>query len=172
MTLKKLGYAPRKEITISKRAIEEGIAGHSGHCLFAESIKDAIPGAKYVSVDIQTMRFSLPEKRERYTYLTPYSVQREIINFDQGHISKAFTFRLSAGHTTRYGNPADDDPMTVATRKATREKKRIANQKTRAKLRRAKTGNSRGTVPERVGGKTPPLAIGRRRSFGLRSFEL
>jgi hypothetical protein len=43
--------------------------------MIAEAIKQAVPRATNVSVDLSTVRWTDPEKKLRYTYLTPRAAQ-------------------------------------------------------------------------------------------------
>ncbi len=159
-TAKKLGRAPQAEIKITEAAICEGTEHSSSHCMIAEAIRASVPHAKYISVDLQTIRFSNMEKGERYTYLTPRAAQIALVDFDQGTIPKPFNVMLRNGQITATGNA-----YNVTRRAKTKEK-------IRAVMRSPKGGSGqRQSIPERVGGKPPPLAAGRRRAFGLRALH-
>jgi hypothetical protein len=82
-------------IHISKKNIEEATIKDSNHCMIADAVKDRIPSAQYIKVDLQSIKFSLPETKERYTYFTPPRAQMNIIRFDQGDKSiEPFKFDL------------------------------------------------------------------------------
>jgi hypothetical protein len=157
MTAKKLGWAPRCEIVVTDEEIKRGVRRDSSHCVAAEAVRSRFPDAKYVSVDLQTIRWSDSKKGERYTYLTPRSVQEFLVKFDQGYELEPFTFKLRNGQTTRSGRQ---------------------HSKGKALLRKPKNGSGAGTsVPDRVGGKPPPvskspISIGMRREFGLRALKI
>jgi hypothetical protein len=150
----KLGHCPSIGLKVTKDIIARGTKGNSNHCMVAEAIKEAYPKAMHVAVDIQTIRFSDREKRERYTYLTPKAVQRLIVRFDQGKPIKPFYARTLAGGQVV--------PITA------RGKAKTIKPKLRRKSRKA---NMR-TVKEIVGGHQPPRSIGARRQYGLRAFTL
>jgi hypothetical protein len=149
-----LGRAPRFCAKATQAIVDEGVARNSNHCMLAEAIKEAYPKLKFISVDIQTIRATDMEKRERYVWLTPRKCQVEIINFDRGIKPKPFQFELRDG-------------QTLAAGKTYNEKKKMA----KARLRKTKKSGGRPSVLERVGGKAPPRSIGQRRAYGLRKLE-
>lgn len=143
--------APHVKVTLTDEIIVDSIQRHSSHCMIAEAVKAVLPKAKAVSVDLQTIRFTDPEKSLRYTYLTPRRAQVALVQFDQGIRTEPFAFRLSGGHVTRAGRKPGPPPLNKQTI-------------------RSPSGTG---VPERVGGRTPPVAnISARRSYGLRAFDL
>lgn len=158
--MSKFGHAPRIFVIVTKEAIDNGVARNSNHCMIAESLKERYPQLRYVSVDIQTIRATDPEKKERYVWLTPRAAQKMIIDFDAGRRPQPFSFHCRDGQVTDSGKTYD--PV---------EAKKKRRKVLKAKLRMARGGNKQ-TVPERIGGKTPPRSVGQRRSFGLRSLVL
>jgi hypothetical protein len=157
--------APRLTITVDPNIAKEAIARDSGHCMWAEAVKKAVPTAQHVSVDLQTIRFTDPEKKLRYTYLTPRATQIALINFDRGvHIDQPMSVRLRSGQVTtansydknrrKRDTPPMPDQTTLVVRQA-------------------------HAVPDVVGGTTPPTGAltnasykGKRRAFGLRGLTL
>lgn len=199
----KKSSSPRLRVELTSEGIEAAKQRDSSHCMIAEAVKAAFPGAAYVSVDLQTIRFSDPEKHLRYTYLTPRSAQIALVNFDQGREPEPFAFRLSGGQVTRSGQSAGlsnrrpNSPLTKT--EADKAAKLLADGASDTDIARA-VGCSRSTanrirngeslakqklvsrgdngprsgpqIPERIGGKTPPLTpFARRRQFGLRALE-
>ena len=170
------GRSPGFEIKVSEEIIKESIERHSGHCMVAEAVKARYPKARFVAVDIQTIRFTDTDKKERYTYLTPRSVQIAIIKFDQGKKPDPFTFRLRAGQITASGNSMEriKKNRDIKARHNAKQKQREKNA-----LLRGIPGVARA-VPEKIGGITPPTSIHRdppvpggiRRAFGLRAMEI
>lgn len=71
-------------IEVTKEHIKNAVKTDSHHCMIADAIRDKLPNAQYISVDIQTIRFTDPEAKKRYTYLTPRDAQWGIIRFDRG----------------------------------------------------------------------------------------
>lgn len=88
-------------ISITKEHIENGIARDSHHCMIADALKEAIPEAQYILVDLQSIRYSLPASKKRYVHLTPLKAQRALIKFDQGRSVKPFEFTLPAVFSER-----------------------------------------------------------------------
>jgi len=149
---KPLGHAPRLKFSVDAKSIEEAVERDSSHCMIAESVKKMYPEAKYVSVDIQTIRFSNRKKKERYVYLTPRNAQVAIVEFDVGIHPDPFDVYVRHGVTTQFGS----------------------RKKPRAGLRASTsngTGGPESLTLERVGGRTPPRAVGRIRNFGLRGLQ-
>jgi hypothetical protein len=172
----RLPRAPRVKLEITQEIIDDAIPRDSSHCLWAEAVKAAVPDATRVSVDLQTIRFSDPKKGLRFTYLTPRAAQIAIVQWDQGIKPEPHGVQLRAGQVTPAGKKitralSDVEMKQRKTANAAAVKK---NAKTRENLKkaglRAGTSGDAG-VPERTGGKTPPIGPGRRRSFGLRALE-
>jgi len=155
--------------------IEDAIPRNSSYCVFAEAVKAAYPGATRVAVDLQTIRFTDPKKGLRFTYLTPRPCQVAIINFDQGIRPDSFSIQLRNGQVTPAASNSKPKIATAAaTPTSARKKKALENARAaRAKLRKQTLviRDTPGAVPDVVGGKTPPIAPGRRRSFGLRALD-
>lgn len=135
------------EAQVTKEDCEEAVQKSSSHCAIATAIEKEIPGAKFISVDIQTIRFS--KNGMRYVYLTPRYAQKAILDFDAGLTPKPFKLKLRGGQRTKL-------------------KERVGGSHRKAKLV-ATQGRDRH-VPSIVGGRTPPTAK-TRREFGLRAFD-
>lgn len=163
--------APWLTVQLTDEQIEAAIPRDSGHCMFAEAVKGAFPSAKYVSVDLQTIRFTDSIRGVRYTYLTPRRCQVALVAFDQGIRTEPFRFQLRGGHVTaaRYRGKVDATRSEVAKQRR-RARDAQAREMAKTDLRPSDAGPN--CVPERVGGKTPPLApLARRRSFGIRALD-
>ena len=185
----KLGHPPSMNIEVTLEVIAEGVRKNSSHCVVAEAVRahlnvlEAKSNGKSkfsnVSVDLQTIRFSNLAKKERYTYLSPRSCQVCLVDFDQGKKPEPFTFRLRDGQTTRSGYSLAEMAKKRARRakqnlnEIEKEKLQVDELKTsnKATMRIPVDGNKHGTIPEKVGGRTPPISIGNRRSFGLRALD-
>ena len=146
-----LGHPPRYVVEVTKELFEAAKRRSSSHCMFAEALKKADPRLRSVAVDIQTIRATLPEKGERYTWLTPRKCQLAIIEYDDGEPFKPFSFHLRRGQTTRAGT---NKPSGKAVMKHP-----------------PSDGGKKGGVPNIIGGNPPPNSpVGARREFGLRAF--
>lgn len=182
----KFPKSPIVQVEVTNPLIERAVIGDSGHCMIAEALRDARPDAASISVDLQTIRFSLPERRLRYTYLTPRIAQLALVRFDQGASVKPFSFVLKSGHVTRmfHREPlrtprSRTEKATAATEKMRQFLPGVAASAKDPLLKEVIRGASAGSVNERIGGRTPPraaLASGRgttpfakRREFGLRA---
>src|SRR5262245_57512785 len=73
--------SPRGLVRVTDELIETALPKNSEHCMIADAVKIAFPGAKGVSVDLATIRFSDPEKGLRYIYLTPRIAQTALVEF-------------------------------------------------------------------------------------------
>jgi hypothetical protein len=94
-------------VDVTQPIVDRAEKGDSGHCMIADAVRAAIPEAKSVSVDVVSIRFTDPAKRQRYIYLTPRVAQLALINFDQGVRTQPFRFQLKkavqvveSGHRT------------------------------------------------------------------------
>lgn len=165
--------APAVKLEITEELIADAIPRDSSHCLWAEAVKAAYPDAQRIAVDIQTIRFTDPKKALRYTYLTPRTAQIALVQFDQGIRPEPHSVQLRRGQVTRSAQKTPERIPSVSLRSLDR----AAQQKAAAKKGRdvlAKTTlrkHDDTSVPDRVGGKTPPIAAGKRRAFGLRGLD-
>lgn len=160
--------APRIKLVITNEMIEDAIPRDSSHCLWAESVKVAVPDARHVSVDLQTIRFSNPVKGLRYTYLTPRIAQIALVQFDQGIRPEPQEVLLRNGQVTAAGRRM---PTSKPLSEAQLKQRQVAYKKSGLAKAKLHSETSSGTVPAKVGGKTPPIAAGKRRAFGLRGME-
>jgi hypothetical protein len=100
-----------KKIFVKKEHVENAIKRSSQHCMIADAIQQQIPDAKYILVDLQSIRFTLKDKKKRYTFLTPPVCQEKIIQFDRGEKPCGFIFtlhhptRIKKMNTNRTGGP-------------------------------------------------------------------
>jgi hypothetical protein len=144
--------APKLRVEVTRENIEQSTTRDSSHCMIAEAVKLAFPGAYRVSVDLQTIRFGDAKKRLRYTYLTPRRAQLALVDFDQGVLPEPFTISLRNGQVT-------------ASQAA--QKRNLTN--SRLSKAALTVRGTAGMVPDRTGGKPPPKSgHGRIRAFGLR----
>src|SRR5215217_7648813 len=81
-------------IPVTEEVIAKAVQRDSSHCMIADAIRAHVPGVSYVSVDLQTIRFTIQAKRKRYVFLTPRQGQLALINFDQGVKPESFTMRI------------------------------------------------------------------------------
>src|SRR5688572_3877236 len=99
MKMSKRTNAPRLKVEVTKDIIDHAVERNSNHCMLADALKASHPHLKFISVDIQTIRATDLEKRQRYVWLTPRSTQLAIINFDQGQRPAPFSYQLREGQT-------------------------------------------------------------------------
>ena len=84
----------RIDIQVTEAQIELATKADSGHCMIADAIKEALPDAVAVSVDLQTIRFSDRKLGLRYVYFTPGFAQQQLLRFDQGVPLQPWVLRL------------------------------------------------------------------------------
>lgn len=150
-------------LDVTQEIINNAIPRDSGHCIFADALRAAVPAARHVSVDLQTIRFTDPKTSKRYVFLTPGRAQTVLVNFDQKIRPEPFLMQL--------GKPAQ---IVKSGRKATDEAQPDMP-KGQRKVVRKRSDSSQGH-PQTLGGKLPPTAAlsntrGKRRTFGLRSMR-
>jgi hypothetical protein len=156
--------------------IEESARRDSSHCMIADALRAAVPSAKWVSVDLQTVRFTDTTSRVRVVYLTPRRAQEALIRFDQGEKCEPFRFFLRDPQIIplREVNRGHHDPEKTAAgdgsdpRKSAKPKKKTP---VKASLKNVAHPSDR---PQKVGGQAPPVAVlsnakGRTREFGLKT---
>ncbi len=173
---------PKFQVTVDQDMIEAAKQRDSSHCMIAEAIKAAYPEASMVAVDLQTIRFSDPKKGLRFTYLTPRQAQVALVQFDQGTDVTPFSVRLRGSHVTMSGTRSPRLPrgLSEAEIKQRRNATQASVEANKALRRQGIRANgNKDTVPDRVGGQTPPIMrdknkipMSRRREFGMRAFVL
>jgi hypothetical protein len=160
MTTHRNPRGPRVAVNVSAENISEGVRASSSHCMIAEAIKAAFPGARSVAVDISTCRFTDPKKGHRYVYLTPRVAQAALVDFDEGILPAPFSFHLRGPHVTtanKYQKKTDEPSGTK-------------EQDDLAKVKLVPDAKTRTKIPARLGGRRPPQ-LHLRREFGVRAFR-
>lgn len=176
------GKGGKMLIHIKAENVDRAISGNSSHCMIADAIKEQVPGAQRVSVDLQSIRFSIPERGKRYTFWTPQLAQHALLDFDLGHDIEEFSFCL--GHAAQI-TPTYSGRTAVKNAKAKVKKATAAPKKSVSAKKPISVGT--GGVPTAVGGKTAPFGAlaagagtgsvkaakgsrtGARRAYGLRA---
>jgi len=92
------------KIQVTQDHIDKATKRDSHHCMIADAIHDYVPEARYVLVDLQSIRWSDLENDKRHFYFTPINAQNAIIKFDRGQPVKPFEFTLTASVRTRNVN--------------------------------------------------------------------
>src|SRR5262245_50966418 len=82
----------RQWLSVTKEDAELAIRRNSKSCMVAEAIKRQKPEWKNPHVDVQTIRFTLGEKR--YVFFTPKICQESITQFEFGIKPTPFRFKL------------------------------------------------------------------------------
>jgi hypothetical protein len=193
----KIKGSPRVRLAVTEELVAGAVQGDSGHCMIAEALKAALPFAKHVSVDIQTIRFSDPSTRARYVYLTPRMAQEALVAFDAGEDVEPFRCELRNPHITtmnprRGRNPVPAEPLTGE------QQRRRESMAYARKVRQGRAGGATpmlepttegkpgpkgggAPLPVVTGGQPPPagasysgkgkVPAGRRRQHGIRALD-
>ena len=125
--------------------IDKATRSNSRHCAVAVAIGRLRPDARAITVDISTIRYSVPKVRKRFIFLTPTKVQDYIAAFDAGKKIDPFSFSMP--------QEAFVHPMSVVVRKVEKVEK-ARGRKGSAKVKALPKGPSRHYVVE--GRKAPP----------------
>ena len=115
--------SPKFTVRVTQKHIDDAIECDAYHCMIADAVTESFPGkrakrqASYVSVDLQTIRFSDLDKRQKYRYLTPRRVQKMILDFDAGRKDaiKPMTFTIEEGQVYATGWRAQRAPSSKRT---------------------------------------------------------
>jgi hypothetical protein len=93
----------RVYISVSQENIDTSLAANSSHCVIASAIKQCIPSATFVAIDIQSCRFT--QDGVRYCFLTPAAAREIIINTDQGNreLIQPCEFSMKPVHVSKAG---------------------------------------------------------------------
>jgi hypothetical protein len=168
---------PMVTITVPEEIIAVSKVRSSSHCMVAEAVRLAVPDAKSIAVDLQTIRWTDEGRELRYIYLTPRVAQVALIDFDQGKTPEPFSFRLRAAQVARMthrhsskAKPRHD--LSKGVEPAAPAKAMASRNEAPARKRVELTGEVRGGVEvlEITGGKPPPK-FAYRREFGIKGFS-
>jgi hypothetical protein len=134
------------KVPVTQEQIDLAVPKDSSHCMIADALKEKMPEARRVSVDLATIRYTLGGIR--YIHLTPSSCQVALLRFDHGEKVEPFTFSMQA---------------PVQTHQSGHKSKRTDN---KATTKRVNTSS----IVQKRGGNAPPLApLANRSSSGVRS---
>lgn len=124
-------------ISVSQKNINDGKKKDSKCCMIADAIKERYPAAQFISVDLQSIRFTDAKRRKRLVYLTPPIAQLALVKFDLGAKVSPFDFRVDSPATVR----------AINSRKPARTPSRLKSER-KASLNRRK--RLKGEGPKRV----------------------
>jgi hypothetical protein len=101
----------RAHIPVLQAHIDTALARHSSHCVIAESIKSACPAARWIAVDLATIRWTTPNG-VRLVFLTPHAARAVIIHTDQAErdLIKPFVLKMKPAIVCRGGKRRDHTP--------------------------------------------------------------
>lgn len=168
----KISKSPRINVVVTEEIISEATREDSSHCMIAEAVKAAVPEARHVAVDLQSIRYSIPSMRARYTFFTPRIGQEALVAFDAGDEIEPFRMQLRNPHITQMSDrPAAQQrqrereeagltPEQEAAREAHREVLRKARSRTSSGRRRFTVDSSSKPGPGGSGGQPLPRVEG------------
>lgn len=161
-----LRRAPRVFVKVEQRHIDGAVPESSSSCMIAEAIKELVPTATYVTVDLHTIRWTDRKKQCRYEYLTPRPGQISLLKFDRGVPVDPVEFWLSGARVIR------SDCGRMRPEKAARSDGKAVRKRRKIRYGKARIvdGDRKGAAPVVVGGRATPHfgRYGAVRKFGLR----
>jgi len=144
------------KITTNQEHIEYGVRNNSHRCPMSLAIRQRFPSARYISIDLQTIRYSLPEYGLRFIWMTPPAGQRFLRYFEGGREGELRPFTMALRGLFL---------MDIQRRPERKGKKPV--RKPKAKLHQFGGGNN---LPATIGGKAPSK-VGTDRIFGVRAWK-
>jgi len=84
------------KLSIKSTHIDESIRSAANHCMIAAAIKEKIPTARWVLVDLQSIRWTDRKAGRRFIFRTPLMAQKALLDFDKGMSVRPFEFTLPA----------------------------------------------------------------------------
>lgn len=162
---------PRLNFHVTAEHIARAKRADSEHCMIADALRDWRPEAAFISVDLQTIRFTDERAGRRYVYLTPPAAQAALIDWDQGLDVEPFRVRQACAQVTGTAGTRRKRAQVNAGTGTPRKPEVEDEAKPARKVRQGRlTVSSNGSVPTIVGGdELPAPRRGRRREFGLRA---
>jgi hypothetical protein len=105
-------------IKVLDEHIRKSLMANSSHCTVAMAIKSALPDAKFISVDIQSVRFT--QDGTRFTFLTPHLARAIIINTDQDNREaiQPCEFSMKPVHVAKAGKSRRHVPTMLRSRRS------------------------------------------------------
>jgi hypothetical protein len=191
----------KRVIRVEEEHIARAVARSSSACAIADALKQQIPNAVHVAVDVQRIRWTDSVKKIRYIALTPACAQQLIVDFDCGLREKlvpiSFSLRpqfvFTSGAKRRHAPQAHElkgtgikvpeppeeplaramreDASVVAARESALDKQIARRRAPRQRRAIMSVVKPDGTIPCTVGGRAPPISALSQRSFGLRALR-
>jgi len=88
---------------VTREIIENSVRGDSSRCMIAGAIRQAIPEAKRIDVDLQYVRFT--RNCLRHVYPLPSRVAYNLASFESGEEVEPFVFDLVGGNVYQATSP-------------------------------------------------------------------
>ena len=95
MSQKKSKPLPTVTVEVTADDVRVAKVGDSSHCMIARALARSIGvSERFVSVDLQLIEYSDPQRHLRISYLTPKIAQERLLDFDAGEKVEPFTLTL------------------------------------------------------------------------------
>lgn len=136
-------------VEITPEIVNRAVYKDSHRCMIAEAIKEQYPYVTNVTIDAAFIRYTIPERGQRFIHITPSIAATLLVKFDQALAIEPVTFRLTS--------PVQivDTAKRNAERRE-RERKQIERGEIPAKRSKIRKNSGQGTALTKLGGKTPP----------------
>lgn len=144
----------RRIVTVTQEHIDRATPCDSSYCAIANAVKDSLPYAQRVNVDLQSIRFTHRDTGVRYTYFTPPAGQAYLLALDDGNRAAMQPFKFLLNRPAQTQQPSER-----------RGKATVTKSKTHAPIKR--DGKALPLGP--LAGSAHQMRTGRIRRFGLRS---
>jgi hypothetical protein len=160
------------DLHVTQEIINSAIPRDSGHCVFADALKEAVPEATRVNVDLQTIRWSDQSTGYRYACFTPAVAQAMLVNWDQGKREAVHPVTIRIKPVQVVPIRGRDKPMSDERR----ARKQQSDRAYRKRIYDERQMEHEGGDPLIEGGQLPPVAAlsntrGRRRAYGLSTLK-
>lgn len=172
----------RKDLEVTQDDIDGAMRQNSHSCMIADAIKRQVKGAKNVSVDLATIRWTDTIKNRRIVCLTPPACQDGLCRFDLGINPKPFRFNLRSTQITTVHSEkrldAEGKPVRASKRAHVRKDGTVSEHENgfapgrhKPPTPRVEAATARSADPVVLGGRTPPRHhASLHRKFGVRGF--
>src|ERR1051325_4385696 len=91
------------KIKVRQKHIDNGKQKDSHHCMIADAIHEADPKARYVCVDLQSVRWSNLETGQRFVCFILFKAQASLLLFDNGIKPKPFSCTVHSAIIKKVG---------------------------------------------------------------------
>lgn len=161
-------------IQVRQEHIDYGKRNNSCRCPLALAIRSHFPTAAFISVDLQTIRYSLPETGYRFIWLNPPKGQRFLADYEGGRGGELKPFKMTL-RGLQLINIQHRVERVAQRAKARAEKliiaaKRKSNASVDGRSFAPSSRDKKFNIPPVIGGRPPPI-VRTDRIFGVRAWN-